>query len=75
MPNEGELRLWTSNEKLTMALNAETEKRWWLWMPNWKCDMVTLNVVESGWMGAPNAKLQGNDEREMTPSVARHHNP
>ena len=25
------------NWEEVVALNAETEKRWWLWMPNWKC--------------------------------------
>ena len=47
-----------------VALNAEL-----------KCDMMALNDVDSGWMVALNAKLQGNDEGEIRSSVARCDNP
>ena len=47
---------------------AKLEK--WLWTPNWKCDMMTLNVINREWMVALNAKLQGNDEGDICHSVA-----
>ena len=47
-----------------VALNAEL-----------KCDMMALNDIDSGWMVALNAKLQGNDEGEIRSSVARCDNP
>ena len=95
------MRLWTSNWRQTMALNAETEtvtlnvklrsddddsehqientmttpnveteKRWWLWMPNEEVALMTPNVVNCKWTVALNTKLQGNDEGEICPNVA-----
>ena len=54
-----------------MTLNAKTEKRWWLWTPNWKA-MMALNAKlksddgseRQNWkaMRALNAKLRRDDD-------------
>ena len=53
------------NWEAMMALNVETEKRWWLWMPNLRSDD---GFEHQNWeaMTALNAKLgsDGGSERQ-----------
>ena len=55
-----------------VALNAKTEKRWWLWTPKLKCDggserrnwekMVALNAETKMWLWTPKLRNDGGFE-------------
>ena len=41
-----------------MALNAEIEKRWWLWMPNWEWGWLwTPKTEKRWWLWTPRLKV------------------
>ena len=64
-----------------MALNAKTEKRWWLWTPNWKAIMALnakLKIVmalnakteKRQWLWMPKLKSDDDSERQTKQNMA-----
>ena len=58
------MQLWMP--KLRNDGGSERQTKKWLWTSSWKCDMMTLSVVNHEWMVALNVKLRG-DQRLWMP--------